>query len=87
VVARVRAVVVDRREPDERTGALVALCSAVDLLPRLFPDQPKRPVRERGREVASGDWGAAAVTKAVQEVQAAVMAAVVAATTVTTASS
>lgn len=87
VVGRVRAVVVDRRQPDDRTGALVALCSAVDLLPRLFPDQPKKQVRERGREVASGDWGAAAVTKAVQEVQAAVMAAVVAATTVTTASS
>lgn len=87
VVARVRTVVVDRRQPDDRTGALVALCSAVDLLPRLFPDQPKKQVRERGREVASGDWGAAAVTKAVQEVQAAVMAAVVAATTATTASS
>lgn len=80
VVERVRAVVVGGHDAEPRTAALVALCQAVDLLPKLFPDQPKRQLRARGKQIAEGDWGAAAVTAAIQEVQATVAAAVAATT-------
>ena len=82
VLGRVRATVVGGVEPDERTGALVALLHSVDLLPKLFPDEPKREVRARGKAVADGDWGAEAVRKAVQDVQTAITASIVASTVV-----
>jgi hypothetical protein len=78
VLDRVRATVVDGADPDERTGALVALLYSVDLLPKLFPDQRKRDIQARGRAVANGDWGAEAVRKAIQDVQTAITAAIVA---------
>lgn len=84
ITQRVRGVVVDGQEPDERTAALVGLCQAVDLLPKLLPDVPKSQVRRRGKEVAEGEWGAAAVSKALQEVQAVIMASVTAATVAST---
>ena len=80
VMDRVRATVVGGVEPDERTGALVALLYSVDLLPKLFPDQRKRDIQARGKAVANGDWGAEAVRKAIQDVQTAITAAIVATT-------
>lgn len=82
VLGRVRETVVGGVEPDERTAALVALLHSVDLLPKLFPDQPKREIRARGKAVADGDWGAEAVRKAVQDVQTAITASIVASTVV-----
>ena len=82
VLDRVRSAVFGRVEPDERTGALVALLHSVDLLPRLFPDQPKRGLRARGTAIADGSWGAEAVRKAVQDVQTAITASIVASTVV-----
>ena len=55
-------------------------CTRSDLLPKLFPDQPKRDIRARGKALSEGDWGGEAVRKAVQDVQSAVTAAVVAST-------
>ncbi|NYG08597.1 hypothetical protein BJ986_003084 [Phycicoccus badiiscoriae] len=81
---RVYAAVVTGTKPDARTSALVALLHAVDLLPKLFPDQPRRELRARGKAVADAEWGAEAVRKAVQDVQAAVTAAIVASTVAAT---
>ncbi len=78
ILDRVRATVVTGTEPDARTSALVALLYSVDLLPKLFPDQPKRAVQARGKAVANAEWGADAVRKAVQDVQTAITAAIVA---------
>ena len=80
VLERVRATVVGGADPDERTGALVALLYSVDLLPKLFPDQRKRDIQARGKAVANGDWGSEAVRKAIQDVQTAITAAIVATT-------
>jgi hypothetical protein len=87
VRGRVRDAVVGGMQPDDRTAALVALLHAVDLLPRLFPDQSRREVRARGKALSEGDWGGEAVRKAVQDVQSAVTAAVVASTASIAASS
>ncbi len=74
--SRVRAVVVEGQDPDERTGALVSLVSALDLAPKLFPDQDKKQVKARAEEVRDGQWAGRAVHDAVQEVTAGIMVAV-----------
>lgn len=80
LVDRVAAVLDQQRSDDTRTAALVALLHSVDLLPKLFPDRPKREVRARGKAVSEGDWGGEAVRKAVQDVQTMITASIVAST-------
>lgn len=73
--------------PDQRTAALVALLSALDLAHRVLDREghSAQQVKDRATEVAEGDWAAKAVKDAVAAAQAAVTtAAVVAATTATT---
>lgn len=86
VAQRVQQVVVQGQQPDQRTAALVSLLSVVDLLPKLFPEQDKKALRERGKQVSQGNWGGEAVKKAIEEVNASVIAAVVASTAATSAS-
>ena len=71
------AVLVDGAAPDERTAALVSLLAAVDATPKVFPDAGKKPIRRRAKEIAEGEWAGIAVRRAVDAVNAAVIAAVV----------
>lgn len=83
------AVLVQGLEPDARTGALVALLSAVDKAPASVDHDgvPKREVRRRAKEVAQGAWAADAVKDAIAASTAAIVAGVTAATAATTATS
>ncbi|MFI7063245.1 GPP34 family phosphoprotein [Kribbella sp. NPDC050124] len=64
--------------PDERTGALVAMLSALNVVPKIVTDAiDKRALKQRAKEIAESDWAADAVKKAVAEMQAAVTTAVV----------
>jgi hypothetical protein len=81
LVGRVRSALLDGTPPDDRTAALISILHAIDLLPGLLPDADKRAIRRRGKEISESDWGAAAVRKAVQEVQT-VMVAIIVTTTV-----
>jgi hypothetical protein len=76
---RLDDVLVQYAEPDDRTGALVALLVAIDRVHKIVPGMSAREVRKRAKEVAAGDWAARGVRDAVVEAHAAV-AAVVAAT-------
>lgn len=68
-------------EPDERTGALVALLHALNVVPKVVGDVgDKKAVKRRAKEIAESAWAAEAVRQAVREVQAAVTAAIVAST-------
>lgn len=73
-------VLVEGEQPDDRTGALVALLSAIDKAHRVV-DGPRGPVRRRAKEIATGDWAAKAVRDAIQASTAAVTAAATAAAT------
>lgn len=84
---RLTAVLAGTAAPDERTGPLIALLNAVGVLHRVVPVDDKRAAKRRAKEIAEGEWAAAAVRKAVQEVQSAIMVAVIASTAVTTAGS
>ncbi|MEV6303683.1 GPP34 family phosphoprotein [Actinoplanes sp. NPDC051861] len=64
--------------PDPRTSALCSLIAAVEIDRKLFPDMDRKVVRRRLKEISEGAWAAAAVRKAIQEVQAAITAAAVA---------
>lgn len=61
------------QQPDERTGPLIALLHATDSVTKVFKVDDKRAVRKRAKQVAEGDWAAAAVRQAVQNIQAAVI--------------
>lgn len=64
--------------PDQRTGALIALLSALNVVPKVVTDAvDKRALKQRAKEIAESDWAADAVKKAVSEMQAAVTTAIV----------
>lgn len=75
--ARVTAVLRDGAQPDQRTALLISLLHAVKAEHKVV-DGPRRQLRARAKEVASGEWAGAAVRKAVEAVQAGAMAAVAA---------
>ncbi|TWD74788.1 Golgi phosphoprotein 3 GPP34 [Kribbella amoyensis] len=64
--------------PDERTGALVALLNALNVVPKVVTDAvDKKALKQRAKEISESAWAAEAVRKAVQEMQAAVTTAIV----------
>jgi hypothetical protein len=76
---RVAAVLRDGARPDQHVALLISLVHAVKAEHKVV-DGPRRQLRARAAEVADGDWAGVAVRKAVQAVQASVMAAVTAST-------
>lgn len=74
------------READSRTGALVSLLHAVNILHTvvtedLRPGMTNRDVKRRGKEVLQGRWAPESVAKAVEEATTAAIMAVTASTT------
>ena len=65
----------DDADSDERVEALIAICHATKLLPKLFPDLDKRDLRQMGKSIMKGNWAGTAVLKALQEMDAATTAA------------
>jgi hypothetical protein len=76
---RVDAVLAGGAEPDERTAALIAIAQAAGIGAMLAGARPWKEIEPRAKQIAKGDWAAAAVRKAIQSVNAAVIAATVAA--------
>jgi hypothetical protein len=74
-------------QPPERIAALVSLLHALRSVHKVVRPKDhglaKRDLDRRAKEIAEGDWGSAAVRKAVQAMTAATLAAVTAATTTT----
>ena len=79
IVERIRAAVHSSEQPDTRTAVLISLLQATGLLHKALPDEDKRPLAARAKEIAEGDWGGEAVRKAIEEVQPAVFVSVIAA--------
>lgn len=85
--ADLTAVLTGQRGPDERTGPLISLLSAMDAVTRVLDVPDARAAKRMAKEIAKGDWAAAAVRRAVEAVQSAAVVAVMAATTATAAGS
>ncbi|RYU10840.1 GOLPH3/VPS74 family protein [Nocardioides iriomotensis] len=70
--------------PQDRTAALVSLLLALRSVHKVVPPKQhglaRRELERRAKQIAEGDWGSAAVRKAVDAMAAATMAAVTAAT-------
>jgi hypothetical protein len=81
IAGRLRAAVIDGELPDERTAALASMIAAAGLERRVFPEDDRKLVKRRLKEIAEGDVVAAAVRRTIQAAHAATMAAVTAATT------
>ena len=81
-------VLVRGSRPEERTAALIAVLSALDLVHKVVDREglSAGDVKKRAKQIAEGDWAAKAVRDAITAAQAAVTAAMVATTTVATTS-
>ncbi|MFF0264244.1 GPP34 family phosphoprotein [Kribbella sp. NPDC004536] len=78
VRAQLESVLTHGLAPDQRTAALIALVSALNIVPKVVTDAvDNRALKRRAKEIADSDWAAAAVKKAVAEMQAAITAAIV----------
>ncbi|HUQ60096.1 GOLPH3/VPS74 family protein [Lentzea sp.] len=71
-------VVLGYRGADERTGALIALLYAVKSVHKVV-DGNRRDMDKRAKEIAAGNWAGEAVRRAVEAIQAGVVAATAAA--------
>jgi hypothetical protein len=76
------ASLVQGAQPDDRTGALIALLAAIDKAHKVVDHQglSSREVRKRAKEISEGAWAAKAVRDAIAAANAAVIAAVTAST-------
>ena len=74
------AALVQGVEPDERTGALIALLSAIDKAHKVVDHEglSASDVRKRAKEISEGAWAAKAVRDAIAAATAAIAAAVAA---------
>ncbi len=77
VRAACQEVLLGVRDPDARTAALLAMVSRTPLVRRLVAPEDRRRAEARAKDLAAGSWASAAVKKAVDEMQAAVMVAVI----------
>ena len=77
VRAALTGALVEGREPDDRTRALVSLLSALDRAHKVVdhPGLSNREVRKRAKELAEGEWAAKAVKDVIASANAAVTAA------------
>jgi hypothetical protein len=83
----VTSALVEGQDPDERTGALIALLAAVDQAHQgvvAGTGAKKRELNQRAKQIAEGQWAAKAVKDAVDAATAAMVGAVVASTAATT---
>ena len=65
------------QQPDARTSALISILSAIDHAHKalqLTDRGDRRQARDRAKQIAKGDWTGQAVKKALEELQAAVIA-------------
>jgi hypothetical protein len=83
IQARIAAVL-DGAQPDPLTAGLVGILNAIGLLPKLFPQRDKKMMRRLAEQIGELGWGGEAVSEAIRQVQAAVIAAVVVSTSVAT---
>lgn len=84
-----RAVLLDGRDPEPRTGVLIALLVAIDQVHKVVDRDGRsaREIKKRAKEVAEGGWASDAVKKALDAAAgaaAATTAAIAAATVSTT---
>ena len=65
---RLQTALVSGLTPTERTLALIGLLQVIGLLPKVVTTEDKRALRARAKQLSAGDWVAAAVKEAIDEV-------------------
>ncbi|CAN5408977.1 hypothetical protein BH09ACT10_BH09ACT10_25630 [soil metagenome] len=74
-----REVLLHDQDPDQRTGALVALASAAGGIKRLVDKPDRKKAQRRAATISEGNWASEAVRAAIQAAQVAASSAAVAA--------
>lgn len=83
----IRVTVVNGETPQPRIAVLIGLLKACDLLDTVFTKDERKQHRERIDQIANAEIVSQAVSKAVKEMQVAVMTAIIATTVTSTAAS
>lgn len=69
-------------EPDGRTGAIISVLTAADMLKTVVDKQDLKAAKVRGKEIGEGNWASDSIRKVIQEAQSAIAVAVMVSTTV-----
>ena len=84
VIAKLEAAIFTDAPIDDRTAILIALAEPTDLLKRTFTAKALRPHKRRIKEIANGTQVGQAARKAIEAINAAIIAAVIVATSAAT---
>lgn len=87
LLERLRQVLVEGRNPDERTAALVSVLTAIDGVPRVPGDVDRAGIAARAKEIAEGHPTSGTARRAVEEITAVVMLSIMVPTLVASAGS
>lgn len=87
VLGRVRAVLVDGAEPDQRTASLITLMAPLDLARKLFPDEDATQLRARAMAIAKADGAGPALRQALDELTVVMMTTIMAPAIITSSGS
>lgn len=74
--AECEEVLLERRDPTERTAALLALTHGTSLVNRLVPAEHRKQAKARVKKLTEESWAHGAVKKAVDDINTALMVAV-----------
>ncbi|MCW2748656.1 MAG: hypothetical protein JWP10_1798, partial [Nocardioidaceae bacterium] len=74
-----REVLLHDQDPDQRTGALVALASSAGAIKKLVDKPDRKRAQRRAERISEGNWASEAVREAIRAAQVAASAAAVAA--------
>ena len=83
--ATLRAVVLEGRDPDARSAALISLLKATDLTGAVFSKEERKSAKSRIDAIANGDLMSDAVSRVIKDMEAALVAAIIATTAASTA--
>jgi hypothetical protein len=84
---RIRSVVIQGKDPDERTMVIISLVNACSLINEIFEKEERKAAKSRIKELSKGEAVGKAVSDTVAGIQAAVMVAITASTIAATSSS
>jgi hypothetical protein len=84
---RVLAALTGTSDADARTAALISLLLATDLIRKIYPEEDRRALKSRAKEIAESEWAGAAVKRAIDELTAVMVTVMVTTTGAATAGS
>ena len=78
LIRRLAAILREEVPVNDHDASVLSVLHAADALPKVFPGEDKKLLKARGKAISEGDWASEGVRKAIQEMNATVIAAIAA---------